>query len=82
MLCPECNGKGVVKGYFPNSQYLTMVPCRNDSCHGGLIHCCDGERPQKFVTGAADEYCPIAVSEMVSSEGIGKHWKTEKEEEK
>ena len=33
-LCKACYGKAVVAG----------VPCGD--CHGGLVHCCEGDRTQ------------------------------------
>ena len=52
MNCQTCNGSGWVspadsmtgkaKAYYRD----VLFPCPADGCHGGVAHCCEGDREQ------------------------------------
>jgi hypothetical protein len=59
MICPKCNGKGMVVGkaqfrHGKKKTELTAIhPCPD--CHCGQVHCCDGDRAEVLV--AVGELC-------------------------
>jgi hypothetical protein len=69
MLCPRCLGKG----FELNSQH----PCSYQGCHAGHIHCCDGVAAQLEENSDRPD---ALTAEFVSTEGLGKHWKTKEGE--
>lgn len=45
MNCPTCEGRGVTIEVNPGGIGL-LFPCHNPECHGGKVHCCDGDQAQ------------------------------------
>lgn len=59
MLCPQCRGEGIVPRPYiaagstaePDRVYRVMMVCDYPGCHGGHVHCCEGDQAGEVCDG-------------------------------
>lgn len=47
MICQSCHGQRVINLSTDDGMPLHEIPCPD--CHGGIQHCCEGDREQPSV---------------------------------
>ena len=72
MNCSECHGTGWVLSTRPSyssSYYMThyaKIPCTAEGCHGGKVHCCDGENVDMAPERETKAAPPVVVDVTVA----------------